>query len=113
MPRVIEELLRWNGPVLFAPPRLATRDMVVGGLEIPAGSIVEPAIGAANRDPVRFEDPDSFLADRHPRVTLSFSTGAPYCAGSQVARSDERRVGQEGVRTCRSRRSPSLYNKKN
>src|SRR3546814_15037125 len=60
--------------------------MVVGGLEIPAGSIVEPAIGAANRDPVRFEDPDSFLADRNPRVTLSFSTGAHYCAGSQVAR---------------------------
>src|SRR3546814_7916239 len=29
IPRVIEELLRWNGPVLFAPPRLATRDMVV------------------------------------------------------------------------------------
>src|SRR3546814_13252941 len=39
IPRVIEELLRWNGPVLFAPPRLPTRDMVVGGLDIPAGSI--------------------------------------------------------------------------
>ena len=86
IPRVIEELLRWNGPVLFAPPRLATRDMVVAGVEIPAGSIVEPAIGAANRDPARFEDPDSFIADRNPRVTLSFSTGVHYCAGSQVAR---------------------------
>src|SRR3546814_13154443 len=98
MPRVIEELLRWNGPVLFAPPRLATRDMVVGGLEIPAGSIVEPAIGAANRDPVRFEDPDSFLADRNPRVTLSFSTGVHYCAGSQVA--------QIGRASCRERVCP-------
>src|SRR3546814_12307996 len=32
IPRVIEELLRWNGPVLFAPPRLATRDIVVGAI---------------------------------------------------------------------------------
>src|SRR3546814_19764550 len=101
--------------------------MVVGGLEIPAGSIVEPAIGAANRDPVRFEDPDSFLADRNPRVTLSFSTGVHYCAGSQVARmelaaaltalldhlrSEERRVGKECDSTCKSRWAPYLEIKK-
>ena len=86
IPPVIEEVLRWNGPVMFAPPRLATRDMVVGGVAIPAGSIVEAAIGAANRDPARFDDPDSFIADRNPRVTLSFSTGVHHCAGSQVAR---------------------------
>src|SRR3546814_10353629 len=51
LPRVIEELLRWNGPVLFAPPRRATRDMVVGGPEIPAASIVPPPLDAATRAP--------------------------------------------------------------
>lgn len=86
IPRIVEEVLRWNGPVLFAPPRLATRDCVIDGVEIPAGSIVEAAIGAANRDPERFENPDMFMPDRNPRVTLAFSTGVHYCAGSQVAR---------------------------
>jgi cytochrome P450 len=86
IPRVVDELLRWNGPVLVAPPRLATRDAIVGGVEIPAGSIVEAGIAAANRDPERFADPDRFDADRDARITLAFSTGPHFCVGSQVAR---------------------------
>ncbi len=86
VPAVVDELLRWNGPVLVAPPRLATRDTQIGGLIIPAGSIVEPGIAAANRDPLVFADPERFDPDRGAKTTLSFSTGPHFCAGASVAR---------------------------
>ena len=86
VPTVIDELLRWNGPVLVAPPRLATRDTQIGNMKIPAGSIIEPGIAAANRDPKMFDDAETFNPMRGANTTLAFSTGPHFCAGASVAR---------------------------
>lgn len=90
IPAVIEEALRWNGPVLSAPFRYVTADVEIEGVKIPKGALVEPAIGAANRDPERFERPDEFDPFRAPKPTLSFSFGAHFCVGGQVARMELR-----------------------
>jgi cytochrome P450 len=86
VPAVVEEVLRWNGPVLVAPPRLATRDTKLAGVAVPKGSIVEACIAAANRDPAHFENPQIFDPFRPEKSNLSFSTGPHFCVGSQVAR---------------------------
>jgi cytochrome P450 len=82
---VIEEALRWNPPVTWMM-RVAEHDTQLGGHDIPAGAIVEGCIGAANRDPARFENPDVFDPGRSPRPNLSFSVGPHFCIGAQVGR---------------------------
>ncbi len=86
VPAVVDEVLRWNGPVLVAPPRLATCDTELAGIAVPKGSIVEACIAAANRDPAQFEDAHLFNPFRPLKPNLSFSTGPHFCVGSQVAR---------------------------
>jgi cytochrome P450 len=86
VPAVVEETLRWNGPVLTSPFRLAAEDTEIMGVKIPKGSLVEPGIAAANRDPLQFENPDEFDPFRAPKPTLSFSYGPHFCVGGQVAR---------------------------
>jgi len=83
---VVEETLRWNGPVLTSPFRLAAEDTEILGVKIPKGSLVEPGIAAANRDPLQFENPDDFDPFRPVKPTLSFSYGPHFCVGGQVAR---------------------------
>jgi cytochrome P450 len=83
---VLEEVLRWNGPVLTAPPRLATRTVELDGLTVPKGAIIEPCIAAANRDPRQFERPEEFDPFRPMRPHLGFSAGPHFCLGAQVAR---------------------------
>ena len=85
IPAAIEEALRWDGPVL-SQTRMATRDTELGGVHIPAGSILDVIAGAANRDPALFADPDRFdiLRDRKPH--FSFSRGPHICVGQHLAR---------------------------
>src|SRR5262249_57867689 len=64
--RAIEEGLRWEPP-LTGIARTATRDVELGGVPIPAGAVVSVALGAANRDPARYPDPDRFDVCREPR----------------------------------------------
>ncbi len=87
---VIEEILRWNAPVLTSPFRLATVDAEIAGVKIPKGSIVEPGIAAANRDPAQFERPEEFDPFRPIKPTLAFSSGPHFCVGGQVARMELR-----------------------
>lgn len=86
VPLVLEEALRWNGPVMVAPPRLVRKDVELGGVAVPAGSVIEPCIAAANRDPAQFADPDRFDPQRTRRPHLGFSGGPHFCLGAQVAR---------------------------
>ncbi|ODT89978.1 MAG: hypothetical protein ABS78_00965 [Phenylobacterium sp. SCN 70-31] len=90
IPLVIEEALRWNGPVLTAPFRLATADAEIEGVKIPKGALVEPGIAAANRDPARFDQPDAFDPFRPAQANLAFSFGSHFCVGGQVARMELR-----------------------
>lgn len=86
IPRAIEEALRWDGPVLVQT-RMATREVELGGVKIPAGAFLDVAAGAANRDPQRFPEPDRFdifrkSAHRH----FAFSYGPHVCIGQHLAR---------------------------
>ena len=82
----VEEVLRTEAPVqcLF---RRAVADEQVGGLKIPAGSVVMIHYGAANRDEARFDHADEFNLDRPKKgVHLAFGSGIHHCIGSELAR---------------------------
>ena len=86
IPQAIEEALRWDGPVVVQA-RMASKDTVLGGVAIKAGTVVDVAAGAANRDPDRFPDPDKFdiFRDRKHRH-YSFAAGPHVCVGQHLAR---------------------------
>jgi cytochrome P450 len=85
LPQAIEEALRWETP-LMTVARVATREVELGGVRIPAGGFVAVSLGAANRDPVRFAAPDAFDVFREARPHLSFGDGAHRCLGMHLAR---------------------------
>ncbi len=58
----------------------------LGGIKMPAGTLVTLCIGAANRDPAQFPDPEGFDVARTPNRHLAFGTGAHQCAGMALAR---------------------------
>lgn len=82
----VDEVLRYDSPVQLTV-RTATRDTTVAGTRIPAGRFVVLMLGAANRDPAVFADPDRFdIARTDARQHLAFSAGIHYCLGAQLAR---------------------------
>jgi cytochrome P450 len=85
MRAAIEEGLRWESP-LTGIARMATRDVVVEGTPIPAGAVIGVCIGAANRDPERWPDPDRFDITREARQHTSFASGPHTCIGMHLAR---------------------------
>jgi cytochrome P450 len=89
VPKAIEEALRWETPALTVV-RTATEDTELGGVRIPAGSLVAVSLGAANRDPGRYLLPDVFDVFREDRQHLSFGDGAHKCLGMHLARLEMR-----------------------
>jgi cytochrome P450 len=85
----IEELLRFESP-LQLNNRLLTEPIALGARELPAGDFVTLGIGAANRDPVQFADPDRLDIARKPNLHVAFGHGAHACAGMNVARLEGR-----------------------
>jgi len=84
--KAIEETLRWEGPVNHAF-RTAKRDVVIAGVTIPAGGLVDCVTGVANRDPKVFADPDKFdMMRRQARPHLAFAAGPHVCLGQHLAR---------------------------
>jgi len=81
---VLEEVLRHRSP-LQSRARETAEPVTLAGMEIPAGETVVLWIGAANRDPARFADPDAFVPDRDPGH-LAFGNGAHTCIGAPLAR---------------------------
>jgi cytochrome P450 len=82
----IQELLRYDGPNQFVR-RVATRPLVMGGKEIAPGDVIYPGVGAANRDPARWDDPDAVHVDRPDASQhLQFGTGIHHCLGTHLAR---------------------------
>jgi cytochrome P450 len=116
LPQLIEETMRWMSPV-----QSATRHVITPfewrGIEFASHDTVNCMLGAANRDPSVFTDPDRFDLDRsNSRRHLGFATGAHACLGSHLAKV-EVRIGLEallrGLRNLRLERSltepPSGY----
>jgi hypothetical protein len=85
----IEEMLRFDGPIQLNNRRL-TSPMELGGRTLPEGTLITIGIGAANRDPRQFPDPDRFDVARKPNRHVAFGQGAHACAGMNVARMEGR-----------------------
>ena len=81
----VNELLRFVSPVQ-AFGRNAARDVDLHGETIPAGDVVLLGYGAANRDPLAFEDPGRCILDRHPNRHVAFGHGRHLCLGANLAR---------------------------
>lgn len=81
----VEELLRYDSPVQIAA-RTTYEELPVGGRSIPAGSLVLAMLGAANRDPARFHDPERLDVGRDEGAPMSFGGGIHFCLGAALAR---------------------------
>ena len=89
LPTAVDEALRFDTPVQ-GNARIATRTVDFAGHEIPEGSLIVGLLGAANRDPAHFPDPDRFDVGRDPNAHLSFSHGLHHCLGAALARIEAR-----------------------
>lgn len=85
----IEEVLRYESPNQLGN-RTCTSDVVIGGQLIEKNTHLTLCIGAANRDPEQFQDPEAFQIDRSPNMHLAFGAGIHTCAGLTVARLETR-----------------------
>jgi len=83
----IEESLRWlpTDPMFS---RWVTEDIDFHGVAVPKGSVLHICLGAANRDPARWERPNDFEITRPPKPSLAFGNGAHICLGMHVARAE-------------------------
>ncbi|MCK0516685.1 cytochrome P450 [Williamsia sp. DF01-3] len=93
IPAFIEELLRTDGPVPFAP-RVTTEDVEVDGILLPKDTTVLMSYGCANRDPDRYDDADELhVGERVPH--FAFGKGPHRCLGSHLARMELRIILEE------------------
>jgi len=81
----VEEMLRYDAPFQMNL-RMLTEDVELDGVTLRAGDLVRQALGSANRDPERFDDPDRFWVERPPKRHLSFGLGPHFCIGAPLAR---------------------------
>jgi cytochrome P450 len=85
----VEEFLRFQSPNQLGNRRVVA-EAEVGGVTLPEGTLVTLCIGAANRDPAQFPDPDRLDVGRTPNRHLAFITGIHACAGMWLARMEGR-----------------------
>ncbi|MBP2585314.1 cytochrome P450 [Streptomyces sp. PvR006] len=97
---LVEETLRYDGPVATTTPRIALEDTEIGGVQVPRGAIVLIAMAGADHDPERFPDPERFDVRRSDaRSNLSFGHGIHFCLGAPLARLE----GEVALRTLLER----------
>jgi cytochrome P450 len=82
----VEEILRFEAPVQTALPRFVLHEVELEGVRLPEGAVIGAVIGAANRDPKRFDQPDRLDLDRPDNLPLTFAPGIHHCLGASVAR---------------------------
>jgi pimeloyl-[acyl-carrier protein] synthase len=98
----VEELLRFDGPVQRTA-RIPSEDVTIGGHTIAKGEMVMPFIGAADRDPAQFPDPDRLDIGRSDNRHIAFGWGIHFCLGAPLARIE----GQIAINTL-LRRLPKV-----
>jgi len=89
MEMMIEEFLRYESPVTRAP-RMVQEQLTLRGQVIDAGAAVTFLLGAANRDPDVFAEPERFDMQRQPNRHLAFGFGRHFCIGAELARVEAR-----------------------
>ena len=85
MPSAIEEMLRYESP-LQRNPRSVAADVELDGKRLRRGDYVMQVLGAANRDPAQFPEPDRFDVTRQPNRHVAFGFGIHFCVGASLAR---------------------------
>jgi cytochrome P450 len=100
IPMAVEESLRFLSPAQNMY-RTALTDYRVGDVTIPAGARILLCIGAANRDPRVFDEPDAFRVDRNPTQHITFGFGVHLCLGAQLTRMEAQAVLVELVKHVR------------
>ena len=93
----VEECLRFDGPILLTV-RVAHADLAIGGKTIPKDAMIFVMLGAANRDPEVFPEPDRFDVGRDPNPHIGFGGGTHLCLGTHLAREEARVAIGEFVR---------------
>ncbi|QPC82883.1 cytochrome P450 [Phototrophicus methaneseepsis] len=86
MKSAVEEMLRYNGPVETPTTRLALETIDYKGHRIECGDVVLPSLLGANRDPLVFDDPNTFDITRSQNPHVAFGLGVHYCVGAPLAR---------------------------
>jgi cytochrome P450 len=94
----VEELLRFDGPVQRTA-RIPSEDITIGGQTIGKGEMVMPFLGAADRDPTQFPDPDRLDITRTDNRHIAFGMGIHFCLGAPLARME----GQIAINTLLAR----------
>ncbi len=85
----VDEMLRFDSPVQLGN-RFTTQDTEIGGVKVARGTSVNLCIGAANRDPEQFDNPDAFDIARSPNRHVAFASGPHQCIGVALARLEGR-----------------------
>jgi cytochrome P450 len=85
IPGAVDELLRFDSSVQMTG-RVTTADVEVAGITLPAGESLVTLLGAANRDPAQYPDPETLDVGRHNVRPMSFGGGIHHCLGAQLAR---------------------------
>ncbi|GGW18006.1 cytochrome P450 family protein [Streptomyces capoamus] len=98
IPDAVEELMRWDGSTHSGIRRFAAEDVEIGGETIRSGDCVLISLGAANRCPMRFADPDKLDFEREQNWQLGFGRGPHHCPGKELARHELRIALGELVR---------------
>lgn len=97
----VDELLRYDSPAQVAS-RIARNDLVLGGVRVCKGEQALVVLGAANRDPARYLDPDRLDLTRAGPPNLAFGNGPHYCVGAGLARLEAQetfnRLARSGLR---------------
>jgi cytochrome P450 len=90
VPRAVEEFMRFDAPVPHSTFRYATEEILLGGVVVPAFAQVIVSLAAANRDPARYRDAESFDIHRTDRGHLALGHGIHHCLGAPLARLEAR-----------------------
>jgi cytochrome P450 len=97
LPSAIEEVLRYRSPLQWVM-RTPRREVTMHDRTIPAGKLVLPMLGSANRDPKYFSEPERFDIRREPNPHIAFGHGIHSCLGAALARMEARIALEEFLR---------------
>jgi cytochrome P450 len=99
LPQFIEEVLRFDSPEQMVL-RNTLQETAIGGVSIPANAQVRLCLGAANRDPKHYQDPELFILSRNPKDHLAFGAGSHYCLGALLGRLEAKFALQTLLQMC-------------
>jgi cytochrome P450 len=86
LPNAVLEMLRWDSPVQYIGRQVVADRIEIDGVELRNGEVVMGLLGAGNRDPKMFDEPDRFDISRPDCQPLSFGAGIHYCLGAALSR---------------------------